>query len=189
MLAGNVAALLSPLIFVPVLTFAFGRQNYDWESMKAIRKGDDRDLAASADIDLELVPGEPSVSPEDMAEEQRKLKRAAIIARSLTIFMTLSLLILWPMPLYGSGYVFSRKFFTGWIVVGIMWLFFSTCCVGIFPLWEGRHSIAHTFKSMWLDATGKRKPILQGRHGDVTEGQESLEGVVTPDEKVARKGE
>ena len=28
MLAGNVVALLSPLIFVPVLTYAFGPQNY-----------------------------------------------------------------------------------------------------------------------------------------------------------------
>lgn len=28
MLAGNVVALLSPLIFVPVLTYALGPQNY-----------------------------------------------------------------------------------------------------------------------------------------------------------------
>ena len=188
MLAGNVVALLSPLIFVPVLTFAFGQQHYDWESMKGIRKGDDSDLAASANVDLELVPGESSVSDEMMAEEQHKLKKAAIIARSMTVFLTLSLLILWPMPMYGSGYIFSKKFFTGWIVVGIMWLFFSSFCVGLFPLWEGRHSMAHTVKSMWLDATGKRKPALHGRHGDVTEG-ESPEGAATPDEKAAVKGE
>ena len=28
MLAGNVVALLSPLVFVPVLTYTFGPQNY-----------------------------------------------------------------------------------------------------------------------------------------------------------------
>ena len=52
MLAGNVAALCSPLIFIPVLTFAFGRQNYDWVSMWNIRKVDDSaivDRRASVD--------------------------------------------------------------------------------------------------------------------------------------------
>lgn len=117
MLAGNVVALLSPLVFVPVLTFAFGRQNYDWQSMKAIRKGDDSEIVrrASVDVvDVEDLPTAPgTVSPEQEAFEQAKLKKAAIIARSLTVFMTIALLVLWPMPMYGSGYIFSKKFFTG----------------------------------------------------------------------------
>jgi urea-proton symporter len=113
MLAGNVVALLSPLIFIPVLTFAFGKQNYDWESMKQIRRGDDSDLAAAAHIDLELTPGATIQSEETEAAEQAKLKKAALIARSLTVFMTLALLVVWPMPMYGSGYIFSKKFFTG----------------------------------------------------------------------------
>ena len=186
MLAGNVTALLSPLIFIPILTFGFGRQNYDWVSMKEIRRGDDSDLAAAANVDLELLPGETSRSVEMEAAEQAKLKKAAVIARSLTVFMTLALLILWPMPMYGSGYIFSKKFFTGmssgtkpclhlkltkdmtgWVSVGILWLFFSTACVGIFPLWQGRKTMAHTVKSMFLDVTGKRKPVLQGREGAV----------------------
>jgi urea-proton symporter len=113
MLAGNVVALLSPLIFIPVLTFAFGKQNYDWESMKQIRRGDDSDISKAAHIDLELIPGSETRSEETEAAEQAKLQKAAIIARSLTVFMTLALLVLWPMPMYGSGYIFSKKFFTG----------------------------------------------------------------------------
>jgi hypothetical protein len=96
MLAGNVAALLSPLVFVPVLTFAFGRQKYDWQSMLEIRKGDDSDLAAAAHVDLELVPGASNVSEDLMREEQRKLTKAAFIARTMTVVMTLALLVLWP---------------------------------------------------------------------------------------------
>lgn len=99
------------------------------------------------------------------------LKRASVIAKSMTVFMTIALLVLWPIPMYGSSYgksserapppqvcfrsvrhvlewtaketsyksmlpinetltpesrlVFSRKFFTGWVVVGILWLFCS----------------------------------------------------------------
>lgn len=162
MLAGNVVALLSPLIFIPALTFAFKPQKYDWMSMRAIRKGDDHDLAAAASVDIEKVPGERRNSVAEAQEELRKLKRASRIARYLTIFMTLALLILWPMPMYGTGYIFSKKFYTGWVVVGILWLFCSSICVGLYPLWEGRHTMARTFKTIYLDITGKKKPVTHG---------------------------
>jgi hypothetical protein len=115
MLAGNVVALLSPLVFIPILTYALGPQNYDWVSMKAIRRGDDKDLATAAHVDLELIPGERRNSVIAEQEEQAKLLKASKIARYLTAFMTVAFLILWPMPMYGSGYVFSKKFFTGWV--------------------------------------------------------------------------
>ncbi|OQN96308.1 hypothetical protein B0A48_17564 [Cryoendolithus antarcticus] len=196
MLAGNVVALLSPLIFVPVLTFALRTPKYDWLSMKAIRKGDDSDLAAAADIDLELVPGASAHSEEDDREEQHKLQRAAKIARSLTVFLTLALLILWPMPMYGTAYVFSKKFFTGWISVGILWLFCSACCVGIYPLWEGRKTSSRTLKAIFLDVTGKRKPVTHGRATlaetaeaeDRKEMEREKKGLETPPEKAVDQG-
>ena len=139
MLAGNVVALLSPVVFVPILTYAFGRQKYDWQSMLNIRLGDDKDLAESANLDLECIPGRTiGLSAEEEAAEQAKLKRSGKIAGSMTVFLTVALLLLWPIPMYGSGYVFSKPFFTGWVVVGIIWIFFSLGCVGIYPLWEGR---------------------------------------------------
>ncbi|KAI5843885.1 Sodium:solute symporter family-domain-containing protein [Morchella snyderi] len=162
MLAGNVVALLSPIIFVPLLTFALGADNYDYESMRLIRKSDDADIAAAADVDPELLRGQPSSSDNSIAE-QENLTKSAKIARIITVVMTLSLLILWPFPMYGSGYVFSKKFFTGWVGVGIAWLFLSAMMVGVYPLWEGRKSMAHTAKSLYLDLTGKRGPMIQGR--------------------------
>lgn len=99
--------------------------------------------------------------------EQAKLKKSALIARSITVFMALALIILWPMPMYGSGYIFSEKFFTGWVVVGILWLFCSTAAVGIFPLIQGRKTFAGTVKSMVLDARGKWKPpVYEGDNDD-----------------------
>lgn len=187
MLAGNVAALLSPLFFIPVLTFALGRQNYDWVSMKQIRIGDDSDIAASAHIDLELTPGADRIlhnTADSSAEEQAKLKKSARIARSTTVVMTLILLVLWPMPLYGSGYIFSKSFFTGWVTVGILWLFCSTACVGVFPVWQGRKTIVHTAKSMYLDLRGQYHPTLQGRLDIQEESTEKEGGAETPVEKV-----
>lgn len=93
MLAGNVVALLSPLIFVPVLTYAFGTQKYDWVSMALIRLGDDTDVAARANVDLELIPGAADVDQEELLAEKTKLKRASLIAKTMTGVLTLVLLI------------------------------------------------------------------------------------------------
>ena len=190
MLAGNVVALLSPLIFILTLTYAFKPQNYDWISMKAIRKGDDSDLAAAAHMDLELIPGESRHSDNEEREEQHKLLRAGKIARWLTVFLTLALLIVWPMPMYGSNYVFSKPFFTGWVTVGILWLFFSAFCVGLYPLWEGRKTSSRTLKLIFLDVTGKKKPSPHGRVEEMNAAQEEdaeSEGADTPTEKAGEK--
>lgn len=180
MLAGNVAALLSPCIFVPILTFAFGKQNYDWKSMWEIRKVDDSEILRRKSVgdperQRSIVARAQAAEAAESAAEQAKLKKSAIIARSLTIFMALALLIVWPMPMYGSGYIFSKKFFTGWVAVGIFWLFCSTACVGIFPLWQGRKTFGRTVKSMVLDSMGKwkRPTFEEGIHqdGDSSEGE------------------
>ena len=80
MLAGNVVALLSPVIFIPVLTLIFGVgklyhllilvsmliamvDNYDWVSMKKIRLVDDSDVTAAAHMDLEAVHGRHAALP------------------------------------------------------------------------------------------------------------------------------
>ncbi|KAF4556098.1 Sodium:solute symporter-like protein 1 [Elsinoe fawcettii] len=159
MLVGNVVALLAPALFVPILSFVFKTEKYDWKSMAAIRKGDDSDLAAAAHLDLELVPGEHVQTSDEAKAEMEKLNKSAKIARIICVVLTLALLILWPMPLYGSGYVFSRPFFTGWIVVGLIWLFISTFCVGLYPLWEGRFTMMRTTRAIYRDITGKGRTL------------------------------
>src|ERR1700749_3973534 len=72
MLAGNVTALLSPIIFIPILTFAFGRQNYNWESMRMIRKGDDSEIIRRASVDSEIQHEIAARTAEQDAAEQKK---------------------------------------------------------------------------------------------------------------------
>lgn len=192
MLAGNVVALLSPLIFTPVFTLIFGMDHYDWASMMAIRKGDDHDLAAAAHIDLELVPGERRESVAEAAAEQTKLLRASKIAKTTTVVLTLALLVLWPMPMYGSNYIFSEKFFTGWVVVGIIWIFGSLLCVGVYPVIEGRKELLFTVKAIYLDITGKKHPSSY-HTPEATYGEEKDAkvdgGADTPPSKEATIGE
>ncbi|MCJ1312710.1 hypothetical protein MMC25_006386 [Agyrium rufum] len=178
MLAGNVVALLSPLIFIPALTYGFGPQNYDYKSMAMIRLGDDTEVLEGSTTDPEhLTPRIIGLTAGETAIEASKLQRASKIAKMLTGLMTLVFLVLWPMPMYGSGYVFSRKFFTGWVVVGILWLFCSAGCVAIYPLWEGRSSMKYTFTEIWKDLTGKggKRGKLAHAHGPVTTEETSEE--------------
>lgn len=168
--------------------------------MLMIRRGDDHDLAAAAGVDLENTLGGQQESAEEFADEQVKLLRASKISRFSTLFLTyvfsdlctlhcvsfltnarcsIAFLVLWPMPMYGSGYIFSKPFFTGWVTVGIIWIFCSLAAVGIFPVFEGRHTLAYTFRCIVADLTGKgRKREIQAEPEAV-----ATPGDVTPKEK------
>lgn len=86
MLVGNVVALLTPVVTVPILSLVFSSGKYDWQSMKQIRRPDDSDLTTAAHIDPELLPGgahgETAQSLAAEAAEQKHLLRASKIARS-----------------------------------------------------------------------------------------------------------
>lgn len=111
MLAGNLTSLLSPIVFIPLLTFIppFKPQQYDWQSMLNIRQADDHELVDAAHVDVENPPEDRARALQSDPDEQIKLEKAAKTARWLTVGVTLVLLILWPMPLYGTGYVFGKS--------------------------------------------------------------------------------
>ncbi|KAM4065292.1 sodium:solute symporter family protein [Hirsutella rhossiliensis] len=173
MLAGNVTALLSPLVFVPVFGLLFGFDKYDWQSMMAIRKADDHDVIQDSGLDPETRRELERAQEADFALEQRKLKRAFKIACVTTVTMALSLLVLWPMPLYGSGYIFSKKFFTGWVSVGIIWIFCSFVTIGLYPAWESRATLARVVRHM---VTGK----APAEPSPELASAEDLSGTATP---------
>ncbi|KAH8677037.1 Sodium:solute symporter family-domain-containing protein [Ilyonectria robusta] len=180
MLAGNITALLSPVVFIPVLCLIFGVDKYDWQSMMDIRQADDHEMVKEAGVDEEAQHRVEAPQQVDFEEEQIKLARAFKIASSITIVMTVSLLVLWPMPMFASRYIFSKSFFTGWVSVGMIWIFCSFLAVGIYPLWESRATIARVCTSM---VKGKRpNAIMQGEPA-LTDGPS---GTVTPEKKGLR---
>jgi hypothetical protein len=125
MLVGNVVALLSPIVFVGVLTL-IKPDHYDFLSMKEIQLDDDDDQLPPTDSEMQGPrPVAVRMTREELIAESAQLERASLIAKSLAALLTICLLVLWPMPMYGTGYIFSLRFFTGWVVVGIMWIFFS----------------------------------------------------------------
>ncbi|KAK3311705.1 Sodium:solute symporter family-domain-containing protein [Chaetomium strumarium] len=167
MLAGNVTALLAPIPLIAIFTLIFGLDKYDWKSMMAIRRGDDHDIAVSAGLDdIEEIPGQQQNTESNgsgsgsaaFEEEQKKLARAGKISKTATVVLTLAFLVLWPMPMYGSGYIFSKPFFTGWVTVGIIWIFCSFIGVGLFPVFESRATLVRTVRNIYRDLTGRSHP-------------------------------
>lgn len=70
-----------------------------------------------------------------------------------------------------------------------MWLFFSSFCVGLFPLWQGRKTAAHTIKSMIRDLAGHggggNAKAGQSRNTTLLQGQQPQS---PPQEREQEKG-
>lgn len=182
-------------MIIPVLSFGLGLQRYDWVSMMQIKRGDDHDIAADAHVDLENVVGGHTETDSEFEVEQSKLSRASKISKWATVVMTLAFLVLWPFPMFGSSYIFSKPFFTGWVTVGIIWIFCSLGAVGIFPVFEGRHTLIRTSKAIYFDITGKKSvQTIRAEHGAELEQQMQAEnekngkGTVTPPSREVHQG-
>ncbi|KAG5356465.1 Urea active transporter [Yarrowia sp. C11] len=224
MLAGNVVALLTPVITIPILTLIFGMDNYDFANFKRITRADDsefwktetvEELGGSDEVmstrekqantpvkstggtttpdngmfvqyDDGSISDATSVQIEELdPEEKALLDKYAKIARVITVVMAVCLLVLWPMTMYGTGYVFSKKFFTGWVVVGFIWIFFSTVLVVLLPLWESRQGIFETVRGMYWDCTGQTWKLRRWQ-GQTVDKQMAAHGVTRTISRIER---
>ncbi|EGV61906.1 urea active transporter [Yamadazyma tenuis] len=192
MLTGNVVALLTPAITIPILTWAFKPQNFDWDVLKSITRVSEEEELIEAETgmvpvsqDLEKDAGSVSkmepitsqvsrvaseiamVNKDKYAEESAMLAKSFKIVVALCAFLTISMVVIWPMPMYGSSYIFSKKFFTGWIVVGFMWIFFTAGVTIIGPVYESRGSIANTFRCIFWDLTGRGYKVKEWQNANM----------------------
>lgn len=170
MLTGNVVALLSPLVIVPVLTLVFKPQHFDWSILKSISRVDEEEelLAAESPVESDpekLLPVKSQMSTaaqeiavhnyDKFAEESARLRRSFKIALTICCVLAICLILLWPIPMYGSGYIFSKPFFTGWVSVFFIWSFLTAFVVIIGPVWEGRMGLYTTCRGIYWDLTGQ----------------------------------
>jgi urea-proton symporter len=87
MLAGNVTALLSPVVFVPVLTLIFGLDKYDWQTMMDIRQADDHDVIKNSGLDEAAQRELEARGQADWEAERKQLKRTLKIASVVTVVL------------------------------------------------------------------------------------------------------
>lgn len=175
MLTGNVVALLAPFILIPVLTLVFRPQRFDWNILKSITRVDEEEELMEAESQTpdpeKLAPVRSQVTQvahtmalgqlDEYAAESARLNKAFKIALTICGVLAVCLILLWPIPMYGSGYVFSKRFFTGWVSVLFIWSFITAFIVVVGPVWEGRTGIYNTFRGIYWDLTGQSHKLRQ----------------------------
>jgi urea-proton symporter len=86
---------------------------------------------------------------EDPTRLRGAFKFACISATVLTLLMDFAI----PIPMFLSHYVFSSRFFTGWVVISFIWVFFALGSCAILPVWEA----AGFFRDFWGEAMVGKK--------------------------------
>ncbi|KAF8556781.1 Na+/solute symporter [Imleria badia] len=115
------------------------------ESERSSKTGDaSPDLEKQSKKDLSSDPDASKDEGERMASLKRVFKKALIYS---TIFTAIVIIIV-PLPMFFSHYVFSRTFYTFWTACSI-----GTFC-NVLPLWESRKEMAMILKAAYRSSTG-----------------------------------
>ena len=86
------------------------------------------------------------------------------------------------MPLYGTGYVFSKPFFRFWVVWTFLWAWAAALIITLLPLWQGRH----TLRFLAGRAIGLRE-VAEDRSSGKSVLSEEIVVTVEADEKLLQK--
>lgn len=154
-------------------------ENFDWEITRSVNrpasytsggssveaideKGDLSGPASIDELEKDKAMGSSTVRSVEEghhadAENVAGLKRAFRIAAWAAISLTLILIIIVPLPLFFTSYIYSVAGFTAWVCIVLIWLFCGAISIGLFPLWEARSTIWLVAKGIMEDITGKRR--------------------------------
>lgn len=80
--------------------------------------------------------------------DENFLKKNALFTYKFAIIFTFSLVIIWPLPLSISGYVFSLNVFTLWIHIAIIWAAGSAITMIMLPIIESRGGIIEVIRKV-----------------------------------------
>jgi nucleotide-binding universal stress UspA family protein len=142
LLIGNVLSILVSATVV-VIGSLLKPQNFNFDLMKQkILVVDDRIR---------------SIIEKDTNDSQ--LKRDARFTYRYAIALSLVLVVVWPLPLYFSGYVFSLFVYTFWVGLAFAWASVAAGVIILLPLIESRAGIIQVFRKI----AGVSASIGQGR--------------------------
>ncbi|GLA52393.1 hypothetical protein AnigIFM63604_009251 [Aspergillus niger] len=149
---GTVASAFSPIVYSVVITLV-KPQRYDWAEFRKEKLGLER-LDSDSDI---TVNGQGSEEQQTRTSfDPQELKRWGRIAAFWSIATFLGHWVLWPLPMYGSKYVFGKGFFTAWVIVGIIWLWITMLVAIFYPLLDGgMQQMLQISRALW----GRREAV------------------------------
>ncbi|GAB1738493.1 hypothetical protein NU219Hw_g3299t1 [Hortaea werneckii] len=94
------------------------------------------ELPSKEDLRTSRPTDEDTKADTDLEEHPAKLKRAFVTACVAAFVLTFIMDFLVPIPMFLSHYVFSKGFFTAWVVISFLWVFTSTGISVVLPIVE-----------------------------------------------------
>ena len=79
------------------------------------------------------------------------VRKGERLARGFNLAFFAFAVILVPFTLFGTGYIYSRSFFTGWTVVSFIWVWVSMCICVIYPVVESTGALKEVSIGLWRD--------------------------------------
>ncbi|MGI0093223.1 MAG: sodium:solute symporter family transporter, partial [Nitrosotalea sp.] len=80
--------------------------------------------------------------------DENFLKNAAKFTYRYSVVLSIILIVVIPVPLYVSEYVFSEMSYQIWIIVGIVWVSVSTIVIVGMPIFEAKHFVKRVILSI-----------------------------------------
>ncbi|OBT42415.1 hypothetical protein VE00_06029 [Pseudogymnoascus sp. WSF 3629] len=155
---GTVASAFSPLPYSLIIT-VFNPQNYDWEDFKK-----EKLAFAATPSTTNTSSSSTEVEKLDEPVSQAVMRRWAYIAALFSAATFLGHWVLWPLPMYASKYIFSKSFFTAWVVVAIIWVWGTLLVAGFYPIVDGRHQLGLIWTAV------REGKLRKGSSGGESEG-------------------
>ncbi|KAJ5336423.1 uncharacterized protein N7506_004445 [Penicillium brevicompactum] len=167
-LAGNLASFGVGFIMAVVLSYAFPKKsrpdstaiagvaviespvNFQEKIDKAGTEKPGMPLAEEAPVPRnELVDYLESNDVEPMDPVlAKKGERIAWVANGIFFF---GAVVLVPFTLFGTQYIYSRSFFTGWVVVAFIWIWVSVLICVVWPVVESLGALRGISAGLWID--------------------------------------
>jgi len=130
MLYGNVVAILSSGLICVVISLAQNKK-YDWSTLNTEMKIVEADMTESVKAEIAQA-----------AQDEETLKKAYKFSLKGGGILTIICVVIWPLPLYFSGYVFDFGFYGLWVGIAIVWVSIAAFCIICIPIYEARGGFA-----------------------------------------------
>jgi len=121
MLSGNLVSICVSGIICSTAAF-ISPQHFDWEKFQQIQVVEQDEEVSRMETDAKL---------------QGCLRRARMWTYSLAFGCTIFIIILWPVLTIPAG-VFSKGYFTFWVVLSLIWGTAAAVTIVLLPPWESR---------------------------------------------------
>ena len=129
MLFANIAGIISGGVIAIIGSLAV-KSTFNWSDLKDKITLVEMSAAAAAEV----------------TEDEETLKKAFKFSVRGGGLMTLILIIVWPMPLIASGYVFELGSYGVWVAISVIWVSVASAFIIFLPIIEARHGIAKVLR-------------------------------------------